>query len=283
VAFNAPVGGILFVVEELRDKFSLTRESLLSVILASLTAVGIGWLIVGADRVLPIAAHQLASGREWLLVLPFAMLVGGYAAWFNWALVGTLDAVRLLRQRLSWPFVAALIGGSVGALLSLLIDATGGGEGLVPNLLTGRSGLPLLLLLLVVRSVAFNICYASGTPGGIFAPQLAFGTLLALLFCGAFEHLAPALITDPGRFAVVGMAALIAATVRAPLTGLALIIEMTGDFAQIPFALAGAAIASVTAHLLGSRPIYDVLLERTLRLAGEGPAAPPDRTGAVRS
>ena len=81
-----------------------------------------------------------------------------------------------------------------------------------------------------MRTVVFTISYSSGTPGGIFTPLVAFGAMGGLLFAGCVELLVPGLKLDPGKFAVAGMAALLTATVRAPLTSLALVVEMTGDF-----------------------------------------------------
>lgn len=267
VAFNAPLGGILFVIEELRDKFSITPIALNGVVVATLAATETGILILDPGRLLPITLFEAATWRDLALAVPFAAILGAYAAAFNASIPRAQDMLRALSRRVGRLPVAMTIGGAIGALLSLLPDATGGGEALAQRLLTQPSALSMLLVLLVLRTMIFPVCYASGTPGGIFAPQLAVGTLLGLLFTGAVTAVSPGVVPEPGIFAVAGMAGLLAATVGAPLTGAILIAEMTGNYLLIPMMLVVAAVASLVAGALGCRPIYDVLLERTLRSA----------------
>lgn len=265
VAFNAPLGGILFVVEELRDKFSITPIALNGVVVATLAATETGILILNPGRLLPITVFEAATWRDLALAVPFAAVVGAYGAAFNALIPRAQDMLRALAQRIGLLPVAMTIGGAIGVLLSLLPDATGGGEGLALQLLAQPPALSMLLVLLVLRTMIFPVCYASGTPGGIFAPQLAVGALLGLLFSGALAAVLPGMTSGPGIFAVAGMAGLLAATVGAPLTGAMLVAEMSGNYLLLPMMLVVAAVASVVAGSLGCRPIYDVLLERTLR------------------
>jgi CIC family chloride channel protein len=265
VAFNAPLGGILFVIEELRDKFSITPIALNGVVVATLAATETGILILDPGRLLPITLFEAATWRDLALAVPFAALVGVYAAAFNTSIPRAQDLLRALARRGGRLPVAMTIGGTIGVLVALLPDATGGGEALAQRLLTQPPALSMLLVLLVLRTMIFPLCYASGTPGGIFAPQLAAGALLGLLFTEVVAAAVPGLIAEPGIFAVAGMAGLLAATVGAPLTGAILIAEMSGNYLLLPMMLVVAAVASVVAGSFGCRPIYDVLLERTLR------------------
>jgi CIC family chloride channel protein len=268
VAFNAPLGGILFVVEELRDKFSITPIALNGVVVASLAATIAGVLILDPGRLLPIIVFDAARWHELALTVPLAAFLGIYAALFNALIPKAQDTLAVLTNRVGRLGVALTVGGGIGILLALFPDATGGGEALALLLLTHPPSLLLLIILLFLRTILFPICYASGTPGGIFAPQLAVGTLLGLLYAEALTAVYPELIAEPGMFAVAGMAGLLAATVGAPLTGAVLIAEMSGNYLLLPMMLVSAAVASLVAASLGSRPIYDVLLERTLRSAG---------------
>jgi CIC family chloride channel protein len=106
--------------------------------------------------------------------------------------------------------------------------------------------------------------YASGVPGGIFAPMMVMGTLFGLWF-GHFAHAwLPELVIHPAVFAVAGMGALFAATVRAPLTGIALAVEMTGNYILILPLILTCMAATVVAEAFGGKPVYSILLQRTL-------------------
>ena len=272
VAFNAPLGGILFVVEELRDKFSITPIVLNGVIVASMASSITGILVLDPGRLLPITVFDEIHWLDLVLATPLAAILGLYAALFNASIPWAQDALRVVAERIGRLPLALLIGGTIGALAGLLPEATGGGEVLTLHFLTHPPAIVLLFSLLLLRTLLFPLCYAAGTPGGIFAPQLAAGTLLGLLYAEAVAALFPGLITEPAMFAVAAMAGLLAATVGAPLTGAVLIAEMTGNYLLLPMMLVYSAVASLVAASLGSRPIYDILLERTLRSAS--PAMP---------
>ena len=266
VAFNAPVGGILFVLEEMRREFPVDLRSAQCVTLTTVTAIIISILITGHVRILPIPIHKSPTLVELALSLTFAVIAGAYGVFLNAALVKTLDIVRALKLKFGWVTLAVTIGGGIGTLVWCFVDATGEGGELAVRLLRAPQTIELLLTLIVVRTLVFTISYSSGTPGGIFTPLVAFGALGGLLFAGCVELLVPGLKLDPGKFAVAGMAALLTATVRAPLTSLALVIEMTGDFQLLLMALLASIVADVAASTLGGRPIYEQLLGRILRL-----------------
>ena len=106
--------------------------------------------------------------------------------------------------------------------------------------------------------------YSSGVPGGIFIPMLTLGVILGMLFGIIMQHYFPDLISHPGVFAIAGMAGIFSATVRAPLTGLVLAIEMTSNYELILPLIVTTVTASVFTALLGNKPIYTTLLKRTL-------------------
>jgi CIC family chloride channel protein len=111
------------------------------------------------------------------------------------------------------------------------------------------------------------ISYGSGAPGGIFAPMLALGTLFGMWYGNIAHSFVPDLIVRPELFAVAGMAALFCATVRAPLTGIALTIEMTGNYDMILPLILTCLTATLVAEGLGGKPVYTLLLKRALSLA----------------
>ncbi|MCC6641128.1 MAG: H(+)/Cl(-) exchange transporter ClcA [Deltaproteobacteria bacterium] len=273
VAFGAPLGGFLFALEELRREFRLTVASAHCVLLAVLAAVLVCFALREPGRSLPIPVYAQAGAGDLLLTVPFAILAGVCGVLFNAGLVHALDALREVVRRVGWLVPALVTGGAVGAIVFAWPDLTGGGEELVIRLLTTPQAMRALLVVLVARLLVFGASYAAGTPGGIFAPQLAFGALLGLLYAGSVDAIAPGAAAEPGRFAVAGMAALLTATVRAPLTALALVVEMTGSYPLLLMVLLAVVVADLTANAAGGRPIYETLLERTLRIARGNDAA----------
>jgi CIC family chloride channel protein len=109
---------------------------------------------------------------------------------------------------------------------------------------------------------------------GILFPFVAFGAVSGLSFAHIVVRFFPALDRDPGKYAVAGMAALLAATVRAPLTGLMLVIEMTRNYELVVIPLLASIIADATAKYLGGRPIYEQLLERSRGSNGQASHLP---------
>jgi chloride channel protein, CIC family len=160
------------------------------------------------------------------------------------------------------------VGAGIGALAWVAPPFTGGGEDLTQRMVVAAPAAGLLAVLLVDRFFLFDASYATGVPGGIFAPQLALGACAGLLAVVGGAKLAPTHDFSIVLWSIAGMAALLAATVRAPLTGVALVIEMTGCFPAGLMALLAAITADLTARTLGGRPIYETILERQVRAAG---------------
>ncbi len=131
-------------------------------------------------------------------------------------------------------------------------------------ILTGHDiVLPVVVAILLVRFVAGPLSYSAAVPGGLFAPLLAVGALWGLLFVGVFDAVWPGDATNLAvPMALVGMAAFFGATVRAPVTGIVIVIEMTATTAVAIPMLAATAAAVLVAKLTGSPPIYDSLRER---------------------
>jgi chloride channel protein, CIC family len=270
VAFRAPLAGILFAVEELRREFPPTRQSIRAVSLATITAVLVGIALAGPSPLLPVPSTRNPSALEIGLVVPFAMLVAVVGLAFNAALVATVGWSRSVARRGFALPLALAVGAGIGALAWIAPPFTGGGEDLAERLVGAAPAAGLLAVLLVGRFALFDASYATGVPGGIFAPQLALGACAGLLAVVAGAKLAPTQGFSIVLWSIAGMAALLAATVRAPLTGFALVIEMTGCLPAGLMALLASFTADLTARALGGRPIYESLLER--RTAGPGGA-----------
>lgn len=263
VAFNAPLGGALFTLEEVTKSFRL--RTVLATVLATATAVGCSRLITGnhADfRVETLAAPAL----RWLpLFVAFGLLTGCLGAAYNRLVLAFLDQVGRLPRP---PRVAkATVIGAIMGLVTFVAPLASGGGDTLTQLILGGSGMAWAAMagLLALRFVAGPLSYAAAVPGGLFAPLLAIGTLWGVLFVGGFDAVWPGDHTFLALpMAIVGMASFFGATVRAPVTAIVLVIEMTATTSVAVPMLAATAAAVLVAELLGSPPIYDSLRERML-------------------
>jgi CIC family chloride channel protein len=262
-AFNAPLSGVLFVIEEMRPRFHYGFLSVQAVLVASACADLTSRVVTNQGPVFQIAAFAApALSTLWMYPL-FGAGLGLVGVLFNRSLMATLHGLdRLSANRRLLAGVA--IGGLIGAGSWAWSDATGGGYAAITDAIALHFATGSLLLLLALRFVATVITYGSGVPGGIFTPMLALGTMLGVILGVAVRALGPGTAPDPAVFAVVGMGALFSSTVRAPLTGIALAIELTASFDLILPLLLACSTSTLVAEILGGRPIYDLLLERTL-------------------
>lgn len=264
-AFNAPLAAIIFVTEELREHFEYSFAALQSVILACCLAVVVSDGLLGQGPALSLPPLGLAPLSALPLFVVLGVLVGVLGVLFNALLLGSLGRLRALREGHAYLTTSAL-GMALGILVWNAPETMGGGEGLVASLLQGHPDTRFLLILLAARVLTTVGSYGAGLPGGIFAPLLALGTLVGV----TFDHLLAGLGLSPGLFAVAAMGALFAATVRAPLTGIILVIELTGALdLGLPIILTCLA-ATFTAEALGGQPIYSLLLTQ-----GHQPPPPP--------
>jgi CIC family chloride channel protein len=258
-AFNAPLAGAIFVFEELVRRFDLR------VVVATLAACSGGLAVmrmfVGDRLVFAVPALEFDLFPGYLLFFAFGALVGLLGFAYTRAIVAGLDLAERLR-RVSPEVRAAAVGAIAGLLALAAPRLAGAGEPLVQHVLDGGFSAGLLLSVLVVRFFFSILSYAPGLPGGLFAPLLAVGALTGALFGMTAEWLAPALATPIAAFAAVGMGALFAAVVRAPITGIALVVEMTGATGLFVPLLTACAAAIVVPALLGEPPIYDTLRDR---------------------
>ena len=271
-AFNAPLAAILFIVEETRKQFRYTFRSYVGVICASAaSALGMG-LVGGTAPPLRIEALEQPL---WLLpaFVLLGVFLGGLGVVFNRCLLAALDWTAATFRRV--PFVPALVvGAAVGALAVVLPEAVGGGELLIPHLVARDLPLATLMLVAVLRFAGTMASYPVGVPGGIFSPMLTLATTIGLAIAMLMEGaLAAGGIAVPpsmgAAFAIAAMGGLFAATIRAPLVGVVLAVELTGAYALILPLLVTCVTAHVISDWLKGRPIYELLLERTLRLSGQ--------------
>lgn len=261
-AFHAQLAGMMFAVEEIHKTFSI--PILLPVMTASVTADYIASHILGLDPVFHFQITEyLPQNYYWLLIL-LGILVGVSGVFYNW---GMLKAQELYHKI---PFlketgrllIAFLTAGVLGLVMPSVL---GSGSGLIVSLTKGEMVLGMVVLTLVVKFLFSAVSFGSGAPGGIFFPLLILGALLGAVFAmtGAeFFGLDPVYINN---FVLLGMTGFFTAIVRAPLTGIILLFEMSGSISQMLSLSIVSVTAYIVATLMRSEPIYDSLLKRILK------------------
>ena len=262
VAFNAPIGGSIFVFEELTG--SITPWLLVSTLAAATVAV---WLMRGMlGNTLSFTVQQVSVTVNWSKwpFLALGAVMGVCGAVYN------VIIMRLLRisdkmMRLTSLQRAAIIGAVVGLVAWFVPAIVGGGDTITQAILANRFQLSTLLTIFAVRFVIGPWSYTAGCPGGLFAPLMLLGAASGAMFAELVNHFVPWANLSPVACGIVGMGALFTASVRAPLTGIALSVEMTGR-ADLTLGLLGASLTAMfVTMLLQSEPIYDSLKHRMLQ------------------
>jgi CIC family chloride channel protein len=267
--FNAPIAGVLFVVEEfLRDFSGLTLGS---AILASFIGAVVSRLLGGGSLGLD---PQITSFRVSSTVhdLPFLLILGALAGIFG-ALFGrgiflSLNFNRYI-LRLGLPWRVGLAGLVTGIVVAFLPGAFRDSSGLQEFLSTGQASWRFTLLAFVVKFLLTLIAYGSGAPGGIFAPSLILGASLGYLvgfnaqqidtFLGDSFGL-PTGVTPPSTYALAGMGAFFSAVTRGPITAIVIVFEMTTDFNLVLPLMIGSVVAYLIADRIASGSFYNQLL-----------------------
>jgi chloride channel protein, CIC family len=271
-AFNAPLAGTLFAVEELGAPFRPVVY-LGTLLAAAVTDLCVRfWLGQPAELSIPAAlAPPLSTLGPALLV---GAAAGAFGAFFNGTLLRALALADRFRRRAPGWTLGAVLGAALGAVAWFVPDLPGGGVLFARHVLDGSPPLREVLWLLPLCFALTVASFAVGAPGGIFAPLLVLGALLGSALHAGWLALLPAWPASMPLLAAAGMAGLFAAVVRSPLTGAVLMVEMTGSYTLMLSVVAASLAAHAAAAALGSEPIYDSLLARELR-RGRGMSSAP--------
>ncbi|MDY0271565.1 MAG: H(+)/Cl(-) exchange transporter ClcA [Advenella sp.] len=264
-AFNAPMASVLFILEEARKVFPHSGRTYSAAIIACGFSAIATVAISGATPFM--ALDSTAMPLSFLPVfIVLGVVLGVMGVLFNRMVLAGLDLSLHIGLRFSPYLIPALLGIVIGPMLVVFPEATGGGESLAMSIVNNPMPIGLLGLVILVRFFGTAASYSSGAPAGIFAPILALATASSVFLAELLNMILP---LPPGgmvAFAAAGMAGLFASTVRAPLVGMVLVAELTGSYVLVIPVLLTAIVANIVADALGGRPIYEVLLERTLRL-----------------
>lgn len=261
-AFNAPIAGAIFVLEELVQRFE--QRIAIAALGASATAIAVGRVFLGDGPDFHVASISYAYSGAKPLYYVLGALAGLFAIAYNRTILATLAFAEQL-HRLSAELRAGLVGLAVGILAWFAPDLVGGGDAITQRILSSSAMLAAVPAAFLVRFALGPLSYAAGTPGGLFAPLLVLGAQIGLLFGGLCQLLFPDLGIQPVGFAIVGMAAFFTGVVRAPITGIILVIEMTASITTLLPMICACFMAMLIPTLLREPPIYESLRRNTLR------------------
>ena len=258
-AFNAPFSGVLFCLEEIHKNFS--AEVLLSVMASSITADFISRNVFGLAPVFSFHVPGMMPLSQYGHVIVLGILLGLLGVVYN----RSIQTSQNLYQKIPWQPVRLLIPFlCAGALGFVVPQVLGGGHALAAQISTGSFALTALCILFAIKFLFSMVSFGSGAPGGIFLPLLVLGAMIGAIYfgmAGQFFNLPDNLLTN---FIILGMAGYFSAIVRAPITGIVLISEMTGSFSHLLTLSIVSLFAYVIPDLLKCPPIYDQLLRRLL-------------------
>jgi len=255
-AFNAPISAILFVIEEVIGQWS--AGVLGSVVLAAVASVVVARSFWGSEPMFRIPVITELDSRE-LLAYAVLGLVGGIASLVFAKSLGYLRP--RLRSMPAWsqllqPGLAGLLVGGIGYFG--LPQVMGAGYEAMDQAMHGQFAFKILILLAVFKIIATTLSFSSGTPGGMFAPTLFIGAMLGAAI-GSFEkHYFPYLTGSTGSYALVGMGVLFAAFLRAPLTSVFMVLEVSGNYSVILPVILANTIAYLISRALQPVPIFEL-------------------------
>jgi chloride channel protein, CIC family len=255
-AFNTPLAAVLFSLEEIVG--DLHAPVMGAVVLASATAWMVLRVSLGNHPLFEVPQYQLVHPAEFAVYGVLGVAGGLVSVAFTKLLLGMRARFLRLPQKTVWfqPVVGGLLVGLMGWFVPQVL---GVGYGYVGDALNGNMAFKMMMLLVVLKLVAVTTSYASGNAGGIFGPALFIGAMLGGTVGTVAHYLFPAHTATPGAYALVGMGAVFAGIVRAPMTSVLMIFEMTQDYAVIVPLMIANLVSLFFASRLQREPIYEAL------------------------
>lgn len=260
-AFNAPLAGTLFAVEEVHK--NLSPLVLVSALSSALSSDFVSREFFGMRPVFDFRSTAVLPLRNYPFMIILGLIIGVAGVGFSKGILKSQSIYAKSKMKVEFrPIVPFLLSFLVAMFVP---KALGEGNVLITALTHGDWTFKLLFLILIVKFIFTMICVGSGTPGGIFLPLFAVGAIIGCIYANALNYFWGFDQMYVATFVILAMAGYFSAVVKAPITGCVLVVEMTGSFTN----LLPAAVISITAYiisdLLRSRPIYQDLLDRFLR------------------
>lgn len=260
--FNAPLAGVIFVLEELNHNFS--GLLLFPALSASLAATLVSRIMLGRETVFDFTGLPLMQFADYWAIIASGIICGILGLWFNAGLLnsGRLYKAGFLKNSCLSNFLLLAITSAVGFYLP---EALGGGDDLLTDIAANNYPLTVLLLFSAAKVVLTLLAFGSGLPGGAFIPTLVTGGLLGSVIAALFTQAGLLAAAYKANIIIICMAAFFTASVRTPITATVLVMEMTGSFLHLlPLALASLT-AFATTEIWQAKPLYGELLLRLLQ------------------
>src|SRR5436309_8608215 len=253
-AFNTPLAAVLFALEEVVG--DLHAPLLGSVVLASATSWAMLRLLLGNDPLFQVPQYQLVSPLEFGIYAILGVAGGFVSVAFTKLLLWMRARFLRFPKKTVWfhPVAGGLTVGMMGWFVPQLL---GVGYKHVGEVLNGGMALRLMIILLVLKLIAVATSYASGNAGGIFGPSLFLGAMLGGIVGNVANHFLPSYVGTPGAYALVGMGTAFAGIVRAPMTSVVMIFEITRDYAVIVPLMISNLVSFYISAKLQHKPIYE--------------------------
>jgi CIC family chloride channel protein len=256
-AFNAPISAVLFVIEEVIGRW--TAGILGSVVLSAVSSVVVMRWFLGSESLFRIPAVQMEHPSE-LIAYSVLGVVGGLASVAFSSGIATLRPWCKALPRWTQYFQPAVAGLLIGFIALLgAPQVMGAGYEYIDEAMHGQFTWQMLAILAALKIIATLLSFVSGTPGGMFAPTLFIGAMLGAAVGGAEHVLLPQLTASPGTYALVGMGVLFAGFLRAPMTSVFMVLEVSGNYSIILPVIVANTFAYVISRRLQPVPIFDVL------------------------
>lgn len=260
-AFNAPMAGAIFALEEVHKKIS--PKIMVSAFASSITAALVSKYFFGLKPMFNAENMKVIPLNYYVNLIGLGVILGVLGVVFNKGLYKSQDIYSRFKNipiyiKTIVPFLICSV------LWIALPQILGGGEGLINNLLTVQISLKLLIIILVVKYIFTLISYGSSVPGGIFLPLLSIGAIIGLAYGDIMHSLFGISNAYTVNLIVFAMAGYFASIVKAPITGIVLIVEMTGSFCDLMPMATVCLISYMVSDILNSKPVYEELLERML-------------------
>jgi CIC family chloride channel protein len=258
-AFNTPVSAVIFTLEEIIG--DMNAPLLGSAVVASVASVVVERAILGNEPLFHVPQYRLAHPAE---LFAYAVLGAGGGLVSMVFCKGLLGLRAAFKRLPPWTLsVQPVVGGVVMAVLLLTVpQVTGVGYNFVDQALNGGMVLKTMALLCALKLVATIVSYATGNAGGIFGPTLYIGAMAGGAIGVLVQHAAPFPVAEPGAYALVGMGALFAGILRAPMTSVFMIFEITQDYQILVPLMVANLLSFIISRRLQPTPIYHALLEQ---------------------
>ena len=255
-AFNAPITAVLFVIEEVIGRW--TAGVLGAVVLAAVSSVVTEQWFLGDQPLFRVPPYHLAHSSELLAYAALGLIGGGVSLVF-------VKLVATLRPRLralppwTWYVQPAIAGVIIGLVALRFPQVLGAGYEAIDQAMHDAFGWRMLAALCIVKLLATTASFVTGTPGGLFAPTLFMGAMLGGAVCAVERQIAPGVTGPIGAYALIGMGTMFAGILRAPMTSVFMIVEVSGNYSIILPVMISNTLAYLVSRQFQRHGLFDVL------------------------